>query len=42
VVARDVPMVQGTALAMGLIFVALNAAVDLACLAIDPRRRRPA
>lgn len=39
VVARDVPMVQGTALAMGLIFVALNAAVDLACLAIDPRRR---
>jgi len=40
VVARDVPMVQGTALAMGLIFVALNAAVDLTCLAIDPRRRR--
>ena len=39
VVARDVPMVQGTALAMGLIFVALNTAVDLACLAIDPRRR---
>jgi peptide/nickel transport system permease protein len=39
VVARDVPMVQGTALAMGLMFVALNAAVDLACLALDPRRR---
>lgn len=39
VVARDVPMVQGTALAMGLIFVALNAVVDLACLLIDPRRR---
>jgi peptide/nickel transport system permease protein len=38
-VARDVPMVQGTALAMGLLFVALNALVDLACLAIDPRRR---
>jgi peptide/nickel transport system permease protein len=39
VVARDVPMLQGTALAMGLIFVLLNAAVDLACLALDPRRR---
>ena len=38
-VARDVPMVQGTALAMGLLFVVLNTLVDLACLAIDPRRR---
>lgn len=42
VVARDVPMLQGTALIMGLLFVALNAAVDLACLAIDPRRRAAA
>jgi ABC-type dipeptide/oligopeptide/nickel transport system permease component len=25
---------------MGLLFVALNAAVDLLCLAIDPRGRR--
>ncbi len=40
VVARDVPMIQGTALAMGLIFVALNAAVDALCLALDPRGRR--
>lgn len=39
IVARDVPMVQGTALAMGLLFVALNTLIDLACLAIDPRRR---
>lgn len=39
VVARDVPMIQGTALAMGLLFVALNLLVDLACRAIDPRRR---
>jgi peptide/nickel transport system permease protein len=39
-VARDIPMVQGTALAMGLLFVALNAAVDVLCLAIDPRRVR--
>lgn len=36
---RDVPMIQGTALTMGLLFVALNAAVDLACMAIDPRLR---
>lgn len=39
VVARDVPMIQGTALAMGLLFVALNAVVDLACAALDPRTR---
>jgi peptide/nickel transport system permease protein len=39
VVARDIPMIQGTALVMGLIFVALNAVVDVAALAIDPRRR---
>ncbi|MEH3087761.1 MAG: ABC transporter permease [Xylophilus ampelinus] len=39
---RDVPMIQGTAMAMGLLFVGLNALVDLACLAIDPRRRRAA
>lgn len=36
---RDVPMIQGTALAMGLLFVVFNALVDLACQAIDPRRR---
>lgn len=36
---RDVPMIQGTALVMGLLFVALNALVDLACAAIDPRVR---
>jgi peptide/nickel transport system permease protein len=39
VVSRDVPMLQGTALAMGLIFVLLNAVVDVVCLALDPRRR---
>lgn len=37
--SRDIPMVQGTALTMGLMFVALNAAVDALCLALDPRRR---
>lgn len=35
---RDVPMVQGAALAMGLMFVVLNTCVDLANHLIDPRR----
>ncbi|GAA0572826.1 ABC transporter permease [Caenispirillum bisanense] len=39
IVARDVPMIQGTALVMGLMFVLLNAGVDLLCHVIDPRRR---
>lgn len=34
---RDVPMVQGTALLLGLGFVVLNALVDLAAHLIDPR-----
>jgi peptide/nickel transport system permease protein len=36
---RDVPMIQGAALVMALLFVGLNLLVDLACLAADPRRR---
>jgi ABC-type dipeptide/oligopeptide/nickel transport system permease component len=40
VIARDVPMLQGTALAMGLLFVALNTVVDLICLALDPRQAK--
>lgn len=36
--ARDVPVVQGTALVLGLGFVALNAVIDLATARIDPRR----
>jgi len=39
VLARDVPMVQGTALVLALGFVALNALVDLAAALLDPRRR---
>jgi len=39
VVARDVPMIQGTALCLGLLFVILNGAVDMACLALDPRKK---
>jgi peptide/nickel transport system permease protein len=38
VFGRDVPMIQGVALAMSLTFVFLNTVVDLACAAIDPRR----
>jgi peptide/nickel transport system permease protein len=33
-------MVQGTALAMGLLFVVIAMAVDLACHWLDPRPRR--
>ena len=36
---RDLPMLQGGSLVLGLLFVVLNTLVDLACLAIDPRRR---
>lgn len=36
---RDVPMIQGTAIVMGLMFVVFNAAVDIACAAVDPRLR---
>jgi peptide/nickel transport system permease protein len=38
IVQRDVPMVQGAALAMGLMFVLLNTLVDIANHLIDPRR----
>lgn len=37
IVARDVPMIQGTALVMGLLFVMLNTVVDIACHFLDPR-----
>jgi len=37
--ARDVPMIQGTVMAMALLFIALSALADLAILALDPRRR---
>jgi peptide/nickel transport system permease protein len=39
---RDVPMIQGTALCMGLLFVALNACVELAMRWLDPRLQRHA
>lgn len=37
--SRDVPMIQGTALMMGLIFVCLNTVIDIACYQLDPRGR---
>ncbi len=36
---RDIVMVQGTALTLGLLYVVLSFGVDLACRAIDPRGR---
>lgn len=36
---RDIPMVQGTALTLGLIFVALNLVIDVICHFIDPREK---
>ncbi|WP_221793178.1 ABC transporter permease [Oceanobacter mangrovi] len=35
--ARDVPMIQGSALLMGVLFVLINTAVDGLCLWLDPR-----
>lgn len=35
---RDIPIVQGAAVAMGLIFVAMNALVDIAVFLLDPRK----
>ncbi|MTD25496.1 ABC transporter permease [Erwinia sorbitola] len=39
--ARDVPMIQGTALIMGLMFVLLNTLSDGLCYWLDPRRKNP-
>jgi len=39
IVARNVPMIQGTALVMGLMFVILNAVIDATCWGLDPRLR---
>jgi peptide/nickel transport system permease protein len=39
VISRDVPMVQGTALVMGLMFVLLHAVVDVSVKLLDPRQR---
>lgn len=38
--ARDIPVIQGAALLMGILFVVLNTLVDLVCYRLDPRARR--
>ena len=35
--ARDIPLIQGAALMMGVMFVVLNTLVDIACHYLDPR-----
>lgn len=43
VFGRDLPVIQGAALTMGLLFILFNTATDAAQVALDPRlRRRPA
>lgn len=37
--SRDIAMVQGTALTLGLLYVVLNFVIDLSCRGIDPRTR---
>lgn len=37
--SRDIAMVQGTALTLGLLYVALTLVVDMLCQTIDPRSR---
>lgn len=37
VFSRDIPMLQGTALVMGVLFVAVNTLVDIATYTLDPR-----
>lgn len=38
--ARDIPMIQGTALVMGLLFVAINTFIDLVTYQLDPRQQQ--
>lgn len=37
---RDIPLIQGSALAMTAIFIAINAALDLLMISLDPRLKR--
>lgn len=37
IIERDIPMIQGTALCMGVFFILINTLVDVVCLALDPR-----
>jgi peptide/nickel transport system permease protein len=40
IINRDVPVLQGTILALSMIFVAINLLVDLLQSLVDPRLRR--
>jgi peptide/nickel transport system permease protein len=40
IINRDIPVLQGTILALSLIFVATNLIVDLLQAVLDPRIRR--
>lgn len=40
VFSRDIPMLQGTALTCGALFVIINTLVDSCCYLLDPRSRR--
>ncbi len=39
IIARDLPLVQGTVLVVSLLFILVNLAVDLSYAAINPRVR---
>ncbi|MBL4903112.1 MAG: ABC transporter permease [Desulfocapsa sp.] len=38
ILARDIPVIQGASLFIGLVYVFINATVDLICIALDPCR----
>jgi len=38
IVARDLPIIQGTTLVIGLMYVTVNAVTDMICLWLDPRQ----
>ncbi|HBV77455.1 MULTISPECIES: ABC transporter permease [Vibrio] len=39
--ARDIPVIQGTAICLGILFVILNTINDLICRQLDPRSQQP-
>jgi len=41
ILARDIPVIQGASLFIGLMYVFINATVDLICIALDPCRSAP-
>lgn len=41
-VARDVPMIMGAGLVIGLMYAVVNMIADLACIGLDPSRLRGA